>query len=169
MNLDLISCSTNTDFSNFLSQDPYLNYNKKIFPKTAQSDQIIVSMKYSLLAVKSMDETLGQIALAGFIEASWTNDLLKTWAADIDEIVIPQDNVWKPSLTLDNTVETAKELGYRSNKIRINKDGTNTWKVGIVSHTSCSVDLSHYPFDTHTCGLQFIPWGYTEEQVSMLL
>jgi hypothetical protein len=40
-----------------------------------------------------MDETLGQIALAGFIEASWTNDLLKTWAADIDEIVIPQDNV----------------------------------------------------------------------------
>jgi hypothetical protein len=45
-------------------------------------------MKYSLLAVKSMDETLGQIALAGFIEASWTNDLLKTWAADIDEIII---------------------------------------------------------------------------------
>jgi hypothetical protein len=39
-------------------------------------------MKYSLLAVTSMDETLGQIALAGFIEASWTNDLLKTWAND---------------------------------------------------------------------------------------
>ncbi|VDH99089.1 Hypothetical predicted protein [Mytilus galloprovincialis] len=162
-----VLCASHTDFQGFLSGTEFTTYNKKIFPKATQSDQMIVSMKYSLIAINKMDEAHGQMHLVGFIEASWTNDLLTAWAAGIDEMMIAQDNVWLPPISIHNTVETLQTLGYRSNKIRVNKDGTHTWKVGIVSKTSCKITMSHYPFDTHTCQLQFTPLGYLEDQVKL--
>lgn len=158
----------NTDFISFLNGTEYTTYNKKIFPRTAQSDQVVVSMKYSLIAINKMDGTEGQIQLVGFFDASWTNDHLKSWTADINEMVIAQDNFWLPPITLHNTVETLKTFGDRSNKLRINKDGTHKWKIGLVSATSCVVKMSHYPFDKHTCSLQFTPWGYQEDQVNII-
>lgn len=157
---------TSEDFKDFLDSSVYTGYNKKIFPKEKQTDKLTVYMKFYLIAITNFDEIAGQLQLVGYIEVSWTNDLIKDWTNVMSEMLLPQDNFWRPALVLSNSVESLAELGDSSYKIRINKDGTHSWTVGVVSKTGCTVDVSYYPFDTQSCQVKFTPWGYYDNQVS---
>lgn len=156
---------TSEDFKDFLDSSVYTGYNKKIFPKEKQTDKLTVYMKFYLIAITNFDEIAGQLQLVGYIEVSWTNDLIKDWTNVMSEMLLPQDNFWRPALVLSNSVESLAELGDSSYKIRINKDGTHSWTVGVVSKTGCAVDVSYYPFDTQSCQVKFTPWGYYDNQV----
>ena len=34
--------------------------------------------------------------------------------------------------------------------------------------STCSVDITYYPFDTQTCSIKFIAWSYTKDEVNLL-
>ena len=161
----LTSSQSADNFKDFLDSSEYTGYNKKIFPKEIQTDKLTVYMKFYLIAITNFDEIAGQLELVGYIEVHWTNDLLKSWSNVMDEMLLPQDNFWRPSLVLSNSVESLEELGDSSYKLRINKTGVHSWTVGVVSRTGCTVDVSYYPFDTQSCDIKFTPWGYYDNQV----
>jgi hypothetical protein len=157
---------TAENFKDFLDSSVYTGYNKKIFPKETQTDKLTVYMKFYLIAITNFDEIAGQLELVGYIEVSWTNDLIKDWPNVMTEMLLPQDNFWRPTLVLANSVESLAVLGDSRVKLRINKTGIHLWTVGVVSKTGCTVDVSYYPFDTQSCQVKFTPWGYYDNQVS---
>lgn len=166
-----VSSQTAEQFKNFLSSNTYTSYNKKIFPKVRQTEKLYVSLKFYLIAITSFDEIAGQLQLVGYIDVSWSNELL-TWTTatnPITELLLPQDNFWKPSLVLSNSVESLEELGHSSYKMRVKNTGEHTWTVGVVSRTGCPVDVSFYPFDNQTCEVKFTPWGYYDNQVISII
>lgn len=161
---------TPTDFKAWLGQAPYSTYNKKVFPRSNQNDNITVEMSFFLIALNDFDEVSGHIEMVGYITAKWENQLL-TWTSaesPMSYLLLPQDYLWKPSIVLSNSVKSLKELGHKSYRIRIDNSGNHEWVVGIVSKTACAVDVTYYPFDKQSCNITFNPWGYTQDQVKGL-
>lgn len=46
-------------------------------------------------------------------------------------------------------------------------DGTVVWKFGGNFLTSCSLDMSKYPFDTQQCSVVFENWAYSGDDVEL--
>lgn len=163
------STATSADFLTFLSSAPHSGgYDKRIFPRLSQNDAITCYLSFSIIALTKFDEVRGTLEVVGYLDVIWENELW-TWTTGthpFTEILLPQNDVWKPTIVLANSVESLEELGDSSYNIRAFNNGTMQWKLGIVATTGCFVDVSYYPFDKQSCTLDFAPWGYTSDKVS---
>ena len=50
----------------------------------------------------------------------------------------------------------------------VNHDGSVQWVPGGKYTTSCQLDISLYPFDHQTCGLDFVDWTYDGRYVNLI-
>jgi len=161
---------TAANFLSWLNSDPFKSYNKMIFPRNASTDTVQVDVTFYLVAITDFNELGGNLEITGYLLLKWKTELL-TWTTSdsaMQDLMISQNNFWRPSIVLSNSVESLKELGDFSYKIRIDRDGNQEWQVGVVSKTGCSVDVSYYPFDSQSCDVSYTPWGYTDTQVRSL-
>ncbi|XP_021374434.1 acetylcholine receptor subunit beta-like [Mizuhopecten yessoensis] len=167
--VNLAKAQTAANLRSWIDNPPFSTYNKKIFPRNSQTDKVEVDMQFNLVAMTQLNELSGYLDLVGYTVLTWTNELLM-WNNSINamqEVMLGQNNFWRPSLVLANSVESLTEMGDNSYKIRINKDGVCEWQIGVVSKSACSVDVSYYPFDQQSCKISFTPWGYTDTQVRL--
>ena len=44
-------------------------------------------------------------------------------------------------------------------------DGTVTWLSPAPMKTVCSMDMTNFPYDSHTCSVTFTPWQYQASEV----
>jgi len=47
-------------------------------------------------------------------------------------------------------------------------DGTVYWFPAINFRTYCPMDLTHFPFDEHTCVIRITTWTYDEAEVNSM-
>lgn len=50
---------------------------------------------------------------------------------------------------------------------RINSTGLIDWEVPRIFMTSCTVDISYFPFDTQRCSVQIVSWAYTKTEMTL--
>ena len=160
-----------SDMLSWMSGSVWSTYNKKIFPRLDQTENVTVDIKMYLIAITDFDELGGQMSTVGYIKVKWTNDFL-TWDtgySPIESILLPQSNFWLLPLLLCptqfcrwmNLVTSVTECAWW-------KTGDCEWTVGMVTKTACSVDVSYYPFDKQECEIALNPWGYNDNQVRNL-
>ncbi|XP_061175707.1 neuronal acetylcholine receptor subunit beta-3-like [Saccostrea echinata] len=166
--ITLVLSNTPTKFKTWLGSEPYLSYNKRIFPRSNQNDNVTVEIKYYLIAINGFDEVAGQMETAGYMKVKWNTELLTWSSTDIPSITLPQDNFWLPSLVVSNSVNSLFELGHKSYPVRIDSNGDCEWTVGIVAKTACAVDVSYYPFDVQSCKVTLNPWGFNDNQIYLM-
>ncbi|XP_052259728.1 neuronal acetylcholine receptor subunit alpha-5-like [Dreissena polymorpha] len=75
---------------------------------------------------------------------------------------------WKPDIALKNSNLEHKELGVSSLYVVNSYVGTVTWEPFQVFESTCSMDITNFPFDTQTCYLQFKSWVYPLREVEMI-
>ena len=155
-------------------------YRKDIFPRDTQSDQIEVDMTFGLVAISDFNEVAGHLQLVGTMKITWSDQIVldpyqtASPSYTISEVTVPQDEVWKPSITIFNSVEALNVVGDSSYFVRITSQSSAStanmeWEPGVVTKTGCSVDVSKYPWDKQTCYVIFTPWGYKESEVKFSL
>ena len=157
------------NYASFLNQSMYAWYDKRVRPVTDQSHILNVTLSLSLVGVNNLDAVSGTLELVGILKVTWTNQVLvftsnSDWSG-IDAFFLPQENLWRPSLVLYNSVQSLEEVGDASNRIRIDSTGKHEWTVGLVTATSCSVDVTSFPFDSQSCDITFTPWGFKSTEV----
>jgi hypothetical protein len=95
------------------------------------------------------------------------------WDSDKDFLTVDSGKIWKPDITLYNAVDVNwGELCSPSKAFVADRVGglTNTeedepmrwnvfWSQPCVLHSRCETELTWYPFDNNTCGLQFAPFA----------
>ncbi|WAR21549.1 ACHA6-like protein, partial [Mya arenaria] len=81
----------------------------------------------------------------------------------------PQDDIWKPDISLANTYTSFTGLGSSFLNVRLYYDGTVLWKPYQVLESTCSVVITNFPFDTQSCDLKFTAWSYAKEEVELNL
>lgn len=89
-------------------------YNTKIRPVADQADVSTVSVAFALVGINSFVDTDQKLTTTGFLTVEWTDELLMWDPLDYDNIqtiLVPQNEVWKPDITLDNGIESKTSLG----------------------------------------------------------
>lgn len=170
----------NDTFTNISSS----NYSKEIFPRDDLSTTVYVDMKLSIISLSDFDEVAGHLELVGTLSIKWTDDIVlddyEVAAAStppsysFSNVLIPQDEVWKPPITVFNSVTALNAIGDPNYYVRIHvlDSGAKAdmeWFPGIVTRTACNVDVSNYPWDIQKCTVDFTPWGYHPEEIDFNL
>ena len=66
------------------------------------------------------------------------------------------------------SVEKFFEVSYsRDHRVDIRHDGRILWSFGGNFLTSCTLDMTYYPFDLQQCDIDVESWAYTNESVHL--
>ena len=110
---------------------------------------------------------------------------------------LPPDKVWKPDIVLFNkyvikyssqtlsisstiisssffseknicSADGNYEVRYKSN-VLIYPNGDVLWVPPAIYQSSCTIDVTYFPFDQQTCIMKFGSWTFNGDQVSLAL
>jgi hypothetical protein len=162
--------ATTHDQVNALYNYTLQGYNKNIIPVINQSDAISVSISLNIVALNTFDEVQGVISISGFLIVTWFDEIIPWNPEDFGGrqiLVIPQNEIWRPSLYIVRSVDNYKEIGNESFKIRYTSDGEATWQPGGIMKSTCSADVRFYPYDIQSCQIAFSAFGYTDNEIQL--
>lgn len=139
----------------------FSNYDTRVRPKFSdQSQAVEVTLDLYLISINNFDNSQQKLETTAYLEVTWTDEVLAdSWQnANVNEILIPQDEVWLPDMALQNGFESLSGLGNKFHNVRINKNGQVTWRPYQVFESACNVEITYFPFDKTTCELKFVIW-----------
>ena len=146
--------------------NPYYN---SVRPKSDQAQAVTVTVDMYLIGINSFDNAQQKLTTTAYLEIKWTDEIMASyWPASstIQTAYVPQKQAWVPDIALKNGFESLTGLGNSFLYVKVNKDGSATWKPYQVFESSCEIDVSFFPFDKTTCELQFIIWSNTVNLVN---
>ncbi|XP_048727570.1 neuronal acetylcholine receptor subunit alpha-2-like [Ostrea edulis] len=146
-----------------LYSDLMSSYNKYVRPLTSTSDPMYVNATFHLVGIKEFDEVNGKFSVIGFFTIKWSDSRI-TWNPfshnHVYVMELPEAKVWVPSLTLVNPYDSIETLAKGIFPVTYTYDGTAYWSPGDVISSGCEVDVTYYPFDTQSCGMMLMCWGF---------
>lgn len=146
------------------------NYNKNLRPTSSDSDPTAVTVQFYLVSINEFDEAAGKLSLVGFFDIKWEEPRI-IWSNvasnGIFKMQLKQADVWVPNMVLINTLQDAKKFGHNDLMVRFYADGNANWRFSEFLETSCTADITFYPFDMHSCTIEIIQLGYWADEVLM--
>ncbi|XP_076116896.1 neuronal acetylcholine receptor subunit alpha-7-like [Mytilus galloprovincialis] len=156
-----VSCSSMTDVSN-LHTTLLQNYNSEVRPGDNQLVPTNINVTFNLVAIQEFDEVDGKFAVIGFFEVTWVDSRMSWNPSDYNytnTMLFSQNVVWKPTLLSINPFSKIDQLGKDFMTVRYYPNGFAYWSPGEVLSSSCSVDVTYFPFDQQTCIITLMSWG----------
>ena len=83
-------------------------------------------------------------------------------------MLLPHGTIWKPSFVSGNPFDDFSVIYSDETLIRLQYNGTVTWKPADTFGISCEADVSKYPFDEQTCNFPIVPWNYLPRELNIL-
>ncbi|XP_071152502.1 acetylcholine receptor subunit delta-like [Mytilus edulis] len=160
---------SNTDVQNLLTQLFTTNsYNTLIRSSTNQSVPKEIDISFNLYGITDINEIEQKLTTTGWLDITWQDDLL-TWTPasynGLDKLYLPQDNVWKPDVSLQNGFSELEELGSKFIQVYVDSSGYILWRPFQVFETKCDLDSKYFPFDEHKCHIIFVSWSHSSEDI----
>lgn len=147
-------------------------YNIQIRPTSDLDTPTKVNVSFTLLSIKEFDEKASKLAIVGIFSLTWQDDYMM-WNPDdyggITTFLVRQSEIWLPELINGKPYEKIGPLGFDRLKLRVFANGRLYWSPGDVYETSCSADVTFYPFDVHVCEFLFTPWMYSSAELLLLV
>ena len=163
-----VTCSTISNFRSIMHEIFVTSgYDKRIRPAN-MTETVSLDVNLYFDGILHLSEVDQKMTSVGYFYITWTDPGL-TWSAssygDIENIYIPQNDIWKPDIVLQNGFKTFKEMGEDFNFVQVNKSGEVGWVPSQVFESRCSIDITFFPFDKQTCVLEFEIWSFQSKDV----
>ncbi|CDQ66066.1 unnamed protein product [Oncorhynchus mykiss] len=153
-----------------LLTDLFANYTNALRPVEDTDHIINVTLQITLSQIIDMDERNQILTTYLWIRMVWTDAYL-TWKKEdydgLDTIRIPSSYVWRPDIVLYNNADDQFSSSMETNVV-IRNDGQIMWDQPAISKSSCSVDVSFFPFDAQQCRLTFGSWTHNGNQMDLV-
>ncbi|EDO45735.1 predicted protein, partial [Nematostella vectensis] len=147
-----------------LKGDLLANYSRNIIPQKYKDIPIKIKFDIALNQIIDLDERLQTITTIVWVRLYWTDFRLRwnhTKYGGIKSFVTPSRQLWLPDITLYNNAndnyEKEKEEYYG---LTVNSDGSIGWYYPTIFKSSCTIDVTYFPFDDQKCILKFGSWSY---------
>lgn len=159
-------------------EDIYLHYYNDgtsltdIVPVVDQSTPMYVTMTMSLSSLNGFDAVKGQMDISGSMLLEWSDEVVfQTYLfGNVTEVLIDYDKAWSPSIVLVNAVDTVKNIGDTTYKLRyLPGENKVQWQPRVLLRASCAPDVTYYPFDRQVCDFTYTAWGHTSEEIRLLV
>ncbi|XP_033628138.1 neuronal acetylcholine receptor subunit alpha-3-like [Asterias rubens] len=144
-------------------------YNPLIRPVENTSEVLDVRIGLTLSQLVDVDEQNQIMITSIWLKQKW-NDYKLSWNPDDYDgqtrMYLPVDQIWKPDIALYNTAEGNYAVDV-VNSATVKYDGTVLWNPPVIFRSSCSIDISFFPFDEQRCKMKFGTWTYDGSVVDL--
>nr|XP_060638846.1 acetylcholine receptor subunit epsilon [Anolis sagrei ordinatus] len=148
----------------------FANYDRTVRPVLNGGEALEVSIKLTLTNLISLNEKEETLTTNVWITQQWVDYRLNYSSADfggIGTIRVPAEMVWLPDIVLENNIDGNFEVAYSAN-VLIYEGGYMYWLPPAIYRSTCSIEVTFFPFDWQNCSLVFRSQTYSAKEVQLI-
>ncbi|XP_071331564.1 neuronal acetylcholine receptor subunit alpha-4-like [Trachinotus anak] len=153
-----------------LLQDLFAHYNKLSRPVENTSDTVLVHFGLSIAQLIDVDEKNQMMTTNVWVKQEW-NDYKLRWNPEeyenVTSIRIPSEIIWRPDIVLYNNADGDFAVTHLT-KAHLFHDGQIKWMPPAIYKSSCSIDVTFFPFDQQSCKMKFGSWTYDRAKIDLI-
>ncbi|XP_045062814.1 neuronal acetylcholine receptor subunit alpha-4-like isoform X2 [Coregonus clupeaformis] len=105
-----------------------------------------------------------------WVKQEW-NDYKLRWKPEeyenVTSIRIPSEIIWRPDIVLYNNADGDFAVTHLT-KAHLFYDGRIKWMPPAIYKSSCSIDVTFFPFDQQNCKMKFGSWTYDRAKIDLI-
>ncbi|XP_032269106.1 neuronal acetylcholine receptor subunit beta-3 [Halichoerus grypus] len=149
----------------------FQGYQKWVRPVLNSNDTIKVYFGLKISQLVDVDEKNQLMTTNVWLKQEWTDHKLR-WDPDehggIRSIKVPSESLWLPDIVLFENADGRFE-GSLMTKVIVRSNGTVIWTPPASYKSSCTMDVTFFPFDRQNCSMKFGSWTYDGTMVDLVL
>ncbi|KAJ8260072.1 hypothetical protein GJAV_G00176750 [Gymnothorax javanicus] len=146
------------------------NYNKLSRPVANTSDVVLVRFGLSIAQLIDVDEKNQMMTTNVWVKQEW-NDYKLRWNPleyeNVTSVRIPSELIWRPDIVLYNNADGDFAVTHLT-KAHLFHDGRIKWVPPAIYKSSCSIDVTFFPFDQQNCKMKFGSWTYDRAKIDLV-
>uniref|UniRef100_A0A3B3SPY0 Cholinergic receptor nicotinic beta 3 subunit a n=1 Tax=Paramormyrops kingsleyae TaxID=1676925 RepID=A0A3B3SPY0_9TELE len=154
-----------------LLRNLFLGYQKWVRPVLHANDTITVRFGLKISQLVDVDEKNQLMTTNVWLWQEWIDYKMRWNPEDyggITSIRVPSETIWLPDIVLYENADGRFE-GSLMTKAIVKFNGTVTWTPPASYKSSCTMDVTFFPFDQQNCSMKFGSWTYDGHMVDLVL
>ncbi|CAF91943.1 unnamed protein product, partial [Tetraodon nigroviridis] len=153
-----------------LLRDLFAHYNRLSRPVENTTDTVLVHFGLSIAQLIDVDEKNQMMTTNVWVKQEW-NDYKLRWNPEeyenVTSIRIPSEIIWRPDIVLYNNADGDFAVTHLT-KAQLFYDGRIKWMPPAIYKSSCSIDVTFFPFDQQSCKMKFGSWTYDRAKIDLV-
>ncbi|EPQ19807.1 Neuronal acetylcholine receptor subunit alpha-4 [Myotis brandtii] len=148
----------------------FSGYNKWSRPVANISDVVLVHFGLSIAQLIDVDEKNQMMTTNVWVKQEWRDYKLRWDPRDYENVTsirIPSELIWRPDIVLYNNADGDFTVTHLT-KAHLFHDGRVQWTPPAIYKSSCSIDVTSFPFDQQNCTMKFGSWTYDKAKVDLV-
>ncbi|XP_033029723.1 neuronal acetylcholine receptor subunit beta-3 [Lacerta agilis] len=149
----------------------FQGYQKWIRPVKHSNDTIKVYFGLKISQLVDVDEKNQLMTTNVWLKQEWIDQKL-CWNPEdyggITAIRVPSESLWLPDIVLFENADGRFE-GSLMTKAIVKYNGIVVWTPPASYKSSCTMDVTFFPFDRQNCSMKFGSWTYDGNMVDLIL
>lgn len=148
----------------------FSGYNKWSRPVANISDVVLVHFGLSIAQLIDVDEKNQMMTTNVWVKQEWHDYKLRWDPSDYENITsmrIPSELIWRPDIVLYNNADGDFAVTHLT-KAHLFHDGRVQWTPPAIYKSSCSIDVTFFPFDQQNCTMKFGSWTYDKAKIDLV-
>ncbi|XP_054479721.1 neuronal acetylcholine receptor subunit alpha-2-like [Anoplopoma fimbria] len=144
-------------------------YSKWTRPARNISDVVIVKFGLSIAQLIDVDEKNQMMTTNVWLKQEWTDYKLQWSPSDFDNVTsirVPSELIWVPDIVLYNNADGEFAVTHMT-KAHVFHTGRVRWVPPAIYKSSCSIDVTFFPFDQQSCKMKFGSWTYDRAKIDL--
>ena len=147
------------------------NYDKRLRPILNYSSVVNVTYTASLYQLAGFDVKAETMATLLWQRMYWKDEHLTWDPAEHSGITVLRfglNDLWRPDILPFNEIGVYDVMKYRfAIPLKVRYDGLVGWLQPAAMTTTCTMDVSKFPFDTQSCQVVIGSWQYNSHEVDI--
>ncbi|XP_040919812.1 neuronal acetylcholine receptor subunit alpha-2 [Toxotes jaculatrix] len=147
----------------------FAGYNKWSRPVPNISDVVIVKFGLSIAQLIDVDEKNQMMTTNVWLKQEWNDYKLRWRPSDYDNVTsirVPSELIWVPDIVLYNNADGEFAVTHMT-KAHLFHTGKIRWVPPAIYKSSCSIDVTFFPFDQQNCKMKFGSWTYDKAKIDL--
>ncbi|XP_036308202.1 acetylcholine receptor subunit beta [Pipistrellus kuhlii] len=152
-----------------LREKLFSDYDSSVRPARELGERVGVSVGLRLAQLISLNEKDEEMTTKVYLDLEWKDYRLSWDPADyegIDLLRITAASVWLPDVVLLNNNDGNFGVALDINVV-VASDGSVRWQPPGNYRSSCSIQVTYFPFDWQNCTMVFRSYSYDSSEVSL--
>ncbi|KAM6954011.1 neuronal acetylcholine receptor subunit alpha-2 [Aplochiton taeniatus] len=167
----IVSCSemAHSHAEDELFRRLFIGYNKWSRPVSNISDVVIVKFGLSIAQLIDVDEKNQMMTTNVWLKQEWNDYKLRWRPSDFDNVTsirVPSELIWVPDIVLYNNADGEFAVTHMT-KAHLFYTGKIRWVPPAIYKSSCSIDVTFFPFDQQNCKMKFGSWTYDKAKIDL--
>ncbi|XP_062248967.1 neuronal acetylcholine receptor subunit alpha-4-like isoform X2 [Platichthys flesus] len=130
----------------------------------------MVHFGLSIAQLIDVDEKNQMMTTNVWVKQEWNDYKLRWNPAEYENVTsirIPSEIIWRPDIVLYNNADGDFAVTHLT-KAHLFHDGRIKWMPPAIYKSSCSIDVTFFPFDQQSCKMKFGSWTYDRAKIDLI-